>query len=118
MAVPLYTYDLEYRGTIPDRSALRLERDGQAKIVRHKKGRMARAIMCKRPGDPRPTTLRDHMGQAYSYRHELDDGHQPWALRPLGHRIKTDQSFEYNLAPESVRPIFMRVLLDCVAPAT
>ena len=117
MAVPLYTYDNEYRGLISDHSALKLERDGLAKAVRKRTGRVVRLVMYKRPGEPRPTTVRDHMGQAYSYRHDLDDGHQPWALRPLGHRIRTDQSFEYNLAPECVRTIFLRVLLECIAPA-
>jgi hypothetical protein len=57
------------------------------------------------------------MGHAYSYRHELDDGHRPWSLRPLGHRIRHDQSLEYNLAPTETRPIFLRVLLDCLAGA-
>jgi len=114
MTVPLYSYDCEFQGLVPLRRALKLERDGLAKVVRHKKGRIARAVMYKRPGDPKPTTVRDHMGQAYSYRHELNDGHRPWALRPLGHRIKTDQSCEYNLAPPETRPIFLRVLLDCM----
>jgi hypothetical protein len=114
MTIPLYSYDLAFQGLVPERRVLKLERDGLAKIVRHKKGRISRAVMYKRPGDPERTTMRDHMGQAYSYRHELDDGHQPWALRPLGHRIKSDQSFEYNLAPACTRVIFMRVLLDCL----
>jgi hypothetical protein len=63
----------------------------------------------------KPTTLRDHMGKAYSWEQPLDDGHQPWALRPLvGHVARNDQSHEYHLAPRSLRPIFTRVLLDCL----
>ena len=93
-----------------------MEQDGPAQLVRQRggvrKGKIRRAVMCRRPGDPKPTKLRDHMGQAYSYRHELEDGHRPWALRPLGHRIRHDQSFEYNLAPAETRPIFLRVMLD------
>ncbi len=120
MTVPLYASDLSFEGYIPARLALRMEQDGLAQLVRQRggvrKGAIRRAVMCRRPGDPKPTKLRDHMGQAYSYRHELDDGHRPWALRPLGHRIRNDQSFEYNLAPQYTRPIFMRVLLDCSAP--
>jgi hypothetical protein len=52
-------------------------------LVRHKKGSINRAVMHRRPGDPKPSTLRDHMGKAYSWKQPLDDGHQPWALRPL-----------------------------------
>jgi len=114
MTIPLYAPDLSFEGYIPARLALRMEQDGLAQLVRQRggvrKGAIRRAVMCRRPGDPKATKLRDHMGQAYSYRHELDDGHRPWALRPLGHRIRQDQSFEYNLAPQSTRPIFLGVL--------
>lgn len=115
MAVPLYTYELEYRGTVPERRVLKLERDGLAKVVRHKKGRIARAIMYRRPDEPEATVLRDYMGTGYSFKHHLDDGHRPWALKPLtGHINRGDQSLEYHLAPDCVRPIFLRVLLDCL----
>jgi hypothetical protein len=42
MTIPLYSYDLAFQGMIPERTALRMERDGQAKLVRHKKGGIAR----------------------------------------------------------------------------
>lgn len=119
MTVPLFSYEHEFQGYIPERYALKLERAGVAQLVRQKrgvhKGSIRRAVLHRRPGDPKPTAVRDYMGQNYSYQHELDDGHRPWALRPLGHRTRRDQSHEYNLAPRSTRPIFMRVLLDCLA---
>ncbi len=114
MTIPLYSHEQEFQGYVPERYALKLECNGVAKLVRPKNGSINRALLRRRPGDPKPTSLRDHMGQAYSYRHELDDGQRPWALRPLGHRTRHDQSHEYNLAPQSTRPIFMRVLLDCL----
>lgn len=118
MTVPLYSYDSAFLGLVRERSILILERDGLAKIVRHKKGRIARAVMYKRPGDPIPTTVRDYMGKGYSFRQDLDDGHRPWALKPLtGYVSRRDASPDYHLAPESMRPIFIRVLLDCMAPA-
>ena len=117
MTVPLYAYDSGFMGFVPERRVIKLEFDGLAKVVRHKKGRIARAVMYKRPGDPEPTTLRDHMGKAYSFRHHLDDGHRPWAMKPLGAYNRRDQSIEFHLAPECVRPIFLRVLLDCLVPA-
>jgi hypothetical protein len=119
MTIPLYSYDLLFLGLAPERRVLKLERDGLAKIVRHKKGRIARAVMHKRPGDPEPTTVRDYLGKGYSFKHHLDDGHRPWALKPLtGHVSRQDQSMELHLAPARLRPIFLRVLLDCLAPAT
>jgi hypothetical protein len=81
VTVPLYSYDSVFMGLARERNVLRLERDGLAKVIRHKKGRIARAVMYKRPGDPMPTTVRDYMGKAYSFRHHLDDGHQPWSLK-------------------------------------
>jgi len=118
MTIPLYSYDHEFQGFVPERRILQLERDGLAQVVRHKKGRIARAIMRRRSNDPHPATLRDHMGKAYSFRQDLDDGHRPWSLKPLTGRVfREDQNIEYHLAPESLRPIFLRVLLDCVVQA-
>ena len=91
MAVPLYSYDLAYRGVIPERRILKLERDGLAKVVRKRTGGIVRAIMYKRPGEPEPTTVRDYVGTGYSFKHHLEDGHRPWALRPLtGHINRGD----------------------------
>jgi len=121
MPVPLYAYDQSFEGHISAHVALKWDRDGVAMLVREKRGRskgkIRRAVMRRRPGEPHATKLRDHVGQAYSYRQNLDDGHRPWALRPLGHRIRHDQSFEYNLAPTETRPIYLRVLLDCMEGA-
>ena len=73
MTIPLYASDLSFEGYIPTRLALRMEQDGLAQLVRQRggvrKGKIRRAVMCRRPGDPKATKLRDHMGQAYSYRH-------------------------------------------------
>jgi hypothetical protein len=118
MSVPLYAYDQSFEGHISTHVALKWERAGVAVLVREKRGRnkgtIRRAVMRRRNGDPRATQLRDHLGHAYSYRHELDDGHRLWALRPLGDRIKADPSPDYNLAPPEARVIFLRVLLDCL----
>ncbi len=122
MTVPLYSYEQEFKGYIPERHALRLEAQGLAHVIRQKggaeKGRIRRVTLHRRPGDQKPSALRDYQGQSYSYRQELNDGHQTWALHPLGHRIRRDQSCEYNLAPAEVRPIFLRVLLDCLVKGT
>lgn len=87
MTVPLYGYDQEFQGYIPERYAHKLERDGVAKLVRHKKGKIARVVLHRRAGDPQPPTLRAYTGQPYSFQHHLDDGHRPWALKPLGSKV-------------------------------
>jgi hypothetical protein len=53
--------------------------------------------------------LTAYAGAKYSFEQALDSGHHTWKLRPL-HRGRS----ETNLAPDSVRPIFLRVLLDCL----
>ena len=106
--MPFYSYDGSYIDHITLKRAERLEACGRVKVVRHKKGHVNRAITLRGKDEPRPTALRDYVGQAYSHRQQLDDGHRAWKLRPLqGGRSET------NLAPEDLRSIFVRVLLDC-----
>ena len=118
MTVPLYAYDLSFLGLAPERWILKLETDGLAKVVRHKKGRISRAVMHKHAGQPAEPTMRDYMGKAYSFHQDLDDGHRPWAMKPLaGYASRHDANIEYHLAPARLRPIFLRVVLDCLVPA-
>lgn len=110
--IPLYRYDNALVDYITEKRAKRLDEMGRAKIVRHRKGAINRVILLRGMDDPHATAIRDYRGQAYSFEQPLDDGHHCWKLRPLqGGRS------EVNLAPESLRPIFIRVLLDCLAPA-
>ena len=89
--------------------AVRLEQMGRAKIVRHRKGHVNRVVLLRGKDEPHAVKLRDYVGQAYSFHQPLPDGHRPWKLRPLqGGRSDVD------LAPEFVRPIFVRVLMDCM----
>ncbi len=110
--IPFYAYTGEYLDHITMKRALRLESTGRVKLVRHRKGAVNRAVLLRGKDDPHATRLRDHQGQSYSFQQPLDDGHKPWKLRPLqGGRS------DVNLAPASVRPIFIRVLLDCLVTA-
>jgi hypothetical protein len=110
--IPFYSYDGSYIDHIAIKRAERLESLGRAKIVRHRKGHVNRAVLLRGPAEPHTTRARDYVGQAYSLQQPLPDGHRPWKLRPLqGGRSEVD------LAPDSVRPIFIRVLLDCLASA-
>ena len=106
--VPFYSYDNSLLDHITLKRAERLEAAGRAKVVRHKKGHVSRVILLRGNSEPKATALRDYVGQAYSHRQQLSDGHKTWKLRPL-----QGGGSETNLAPESLRPIFVRVLLDC-----
>jgi hypothetical protein len=109
--IPFYSYDGSYLDHIAIRRAERLEEMGRVKIVRHRKGHVNRAVLLRSEGEPHDTKVEDYIGQFYSFHQPLPDGHRPWKLRPLqGGRSDS------NLAPVSVRPIFIRVLLDCLVP--
>jgi len=93
----------------------RLERLAQmgriSRIVRTRKGQPVRAFLHRMPGEPKPSTLRDYMGTRYSSLQHLVDGHHCYRLRSLGDNPRA----ELDLAPESVRPIFLRVVADCLS---
>ena len=82
-----------------------------SRVVRRRDGQPVRAFLHRMPGEPKPSTLRDYMGTKYSFQQHLVDGHRCYRLRSLGDDLRAERS----LAPEAVRPIFLRVLLDCLA---
>jgi hypothetical protein len=102
--IPLCTADGELCDWISEKRMVRLERLGLIQIIRHKKGHVARCILHRRPGDPKPVRLEDYLGTRYSFRQHLDNGYIAWALRRLG---KGDE----------LRPIFLRVVTDCLLEA-
>jgi hypothetical protein len=85
-----------------------------ARVIRKRNGKTTRVTLHLRPGESRPSFLSDYVGTKYSFRQHLDDGHYCFRLRALGDNRNDD---DHNLAPDEVRPIFLRVLLDCIAPA-
>lgn len=110
--IPLYRYDGALIDWISPKRAERLSDIGRANLVRHKEGTINRVILHRTPNEPAPMKNTDYMGTRYSYRQHLEAGHRCWRLKSLaGDRSET------NLAPEEVRPIFLRVLLDCLEPA-
>jgi len=112
--IPLYSYDGQLLQWV---DAKRLDRliglDRVSRVVKHRKGRVARAILRHTPGEPKPSFLSDYLGTKYCLRQRLQDGHRCFRLRPLKER----DADEHNLAPDEVRPIFLRMLLDCLAVA-
>ena len=112
MTFPLYCYDGSLACWIDNKDLKRLEDGGLiSRVVKRAKGRIVRATLHRMPGEARPTMLRDYVGTKYSFRQRLADGHQCFRLRALGDNPRE----EHNLAPTEVRPIFLRVVLDCMA---
>jgi hypothetical protein len=108
--IALYTADGELKERINERRLAKLEAMGRiARVVRHRKGHINRAILVRLPGEGTPVQPADYLGTRYSSRQRLGDGHSCWRLRALGGKPS-----ETDLAPEEVRPIFLRVLLDCL----
>ena len=98
--IPLYAADGELCDWISEQRMARLDKLGLIRIVRHKKGRIARCILNRRPGDPKPVRLEDYLGTRYSFREHLDNGFLCWRLRQLGRG-------------DELRPVFLRVVTDC-----
>ena len=110
--IPLFSYDGAICDWIDEPRLKRLESLGLVHlVVRHRKGRIARVILVKREGERGPLPLTAYTGTKYSFRQHLGDGHMTYRLRSLGDR----NADEHNLAPESVRPIFLAVVLECMA---
>ncbi len=111
--IPLYNADGELRGFISGQQLARLETLGRiARVVRHRKGHINRAIQVRLPGEGKAIRPADYCGTRYSLRQQLGPGLSCWRLRALG-----DKPSETNLAPEELRPVFMRVVTDCLARA-
>ncbi len=100
--IPLYTADGELSDWISPQRLARLQSLGLiARVVRHPKGHINRAILFRRPGEGRAIELRSYLGTRYSFREHLDNGRLCWKLRRLGRR-------------NELRPIFLAVVADCM----
>ena len=82
-----------------------------SRLVTHRKGYINGAFLARLHTEPRPTTIGSYAGTRYGFRQRLSDGHVTYRLRALG-----DHPFgsERDLAPDCTRPIFLRVLRDCM----
>ena len=106
--IPLYTAEGELADWISEQRLARLEAAGLiARVVRHPKGHINRAILFRRPGEGAAVELRQYMGTRYSFREHLDNGRLCWKLRRLDLR-------DEDGVPFNNRAVFMRVIRECL----
>ena len=104
--VPLYNSERELIDWITPKRLERLEAAALlTRVVRGSKGQARRAYLKWRSGDGKPIP-RPHSGTRYSFREKLPEAAKVvWALKRLG-------------VGDELRPIFLRVVTDCLrAPA-
>jgi hypothetical protein len=81
-----------------------------ARVVRQRNGRISRAILFLRPGEPKPMSASSVMGTTYSFKEPLDHG-RAWDLKHLG----GDRDSK-TYAPPQARLAFLQVVADCTIP--
>jgi len=105
--IPVYQADGSLYACVSEPQLARLQSTGLvARVVRHRKGHINRAILCLRPGEPKPMSAGSVMGTRYSFKEHLDHG-PAWELKHL------DGSRDgKTYAPAKVRDVFFQVVAD------
>ena len=79
-SIPVYRADGSLYCTASEERLARFQSVGLvARVVRHRKGHINRAILFVGPGEPSPILAGDLGGTRYSYRQHLDSGYYVWA---------------------------------------
>jgi hypothetical protein len=111
VSIPVYHADGSLYAWASEQRFARLQSAGLvARVVRQRKGRINRAILFIRPGEPKPMPASSLMGTTYSFKESLEHG-PAWELKHLGgsHDGKT-------YAPPEMRAVFLQVVADCLVP--
>jgi len=107
--IPIYEADGSLYRRATEQQLGRLEALGLvARVVRHHKGHINRAILCVRPGK-QPLPRGAYLGTPYSFREHLEHG-LAWELKRLGGAYDG-----VSYAPPETRGIFLQVVADCLA---
>lgn len=108
-SIPVYRSDGRLHERVTERQLSRMESVGLiARVVRHRKGHINRAILFARPDDLRPTQPVAHMGTRYSFKEHLAHGFC-WDLKRL------DGSRDgKTYAPDDTRGLFLAVVNECI----
>jgi hypothetical protein len=107
-SIPVYNADGSLCACVSEQRLATLQSAGLvARVVRHRKGHVNRAILFLRPGEPKPTSASSVMGTRYSFEESLEHG-RAWELKHLdGSRGGK------NYAPAETRAAFRQVVNDC-----
>jgi hypothetical protein len=109
--IPVYNADGSLYAWASAKRFARLQSAGLiARVVCHRKGRINRAILVIRPGEPTPLLAGSVMGIRYSFKERLAHG-PAWELKRLG-GARDGKTY----APASVRDAFLQVVADCTVP--
>ena len=110
-SVPVYQADGSLYASVSEQRLARLQSAGLvARVVRHRKGHINRAILFLRPGEPKPLSASAVVGTRYSFKERLEHG-LGWDLKHLdGSRSGKDY------APPNTRAGFLQVVVDCSVP--
>jgi hypothetical protein len=111
LLIPVYNADGSLFAWASQQRFARLQSAGLvARVVRQRKGRIARAILFLRQGEPKPMSASSVMGTKYSFKELLRHG-PAWELKRLGGN-RDGQTY----APSEARPAFLQVVADCTVP--
>ena len=109
--IPVYHADGSLFAWASEQRFARLQSAGMvARVVRQRKGRISRAILFMRLGDPKPLSASSVMGTRYSFNEPLEHG-RAWELKHLGGNRDGE-----TYAPPETRAVFLRVVTDCLVP--
>lgn len=110
-SIPVYNADGSLYACVSESRLTRLQAAGLvARVVRHRKGHINRAILFMRPGEPKPMAAACVMGTRYSFKERLEHG-PAWELKHLGGSREGK-----TYAPPETRAPFLQVVLDCLIP--
>ena len=109
--IPVYDADGSLYAWVSEQRFARLQSAGLvARVVRRRKGRISRAILFLRPGEPKPLSASSVVGTRYSFKELLRHG-PAWELKRLGGNREGEA-----YAPPAARPAFLQVVADCTVP--
>jgi hypothetical protein len=107
-SIPAYRADGTLYANVSEQRLALLQSAGLvARVVRHRKGHINRAILFLRPGEPKPRSANSVAGTRYSSKELLAHG-TVWELKHLG-----GSRGGKNYAPPETRAAFFQVVADC-----
>jgi len=106
--IPVYSAEGWLYDRVNERRLAKLQKLGLvARVIRHRKGYINRAILFVRPGE-KLLPLTAYTGTRYSFKEHLEHG-VCWDLRRLG-GARDGTTY----APPEVRGMFLQVVADCL----